>query len=115
MAGLMRREPRGQVGEFFGRFDRMLDEWAKMMPFRAMSFPRWHDVDDLIRDPGSRMARRPSVAEDARRRHPLRARHRGRRGTHVACYVVVLWMLAEASRSAVRSSPELISESNSRA
>lgn len=45
----MRREPRGEVGEFFGRFDRMFDEWAKMMPFRAMSFPHWHDVDDLIR------------------------------------------------------------------
>ena len=49
MAGLMRREPRGEVGEFFGRFDRMFDEWAKMMPFRGMSFPHWHDVDDLIR------------------------------------------------------------------
>ena len=49
MAGLMRREPRGEVGEFFGRFDRMFDEWARMMPFRAMSFPHWHDVEDLIR------------------------------------------------------------------
>jgi HSP20 family protein len=49
MAGLMRREPRGEVGEFFGRFDRMFDEWARMMPFRAVSFPHWHDVDDLIR------------------------------------------------------------------
>lgn len=49
MAGLMRREPRGEVGEFFGRFDRMFDEWARMMPFRAMSFPHWHDGDDLIR------------------------------------------------------------------
>lgn len=49
MAGLMRREPRGEVGEFFSRFDRMFEEWARMMPFRAASFPHWHDVDDLIR------------------------------------------------------------------
>jgi HSP20 family protein len=49
MAGLMRREPRGEVGEFFGRFDRMFEEWARMMPFRAISFPHWHDADDLIR------------------------------------------------------------------
>src|SRR5215469_1049116 len=49
MAGLMKREPRGEVGEFFSRFDRMFDEWARMMPFRAMPFPHWHDVDDLIR------------------------------------------------------------------
>ena len=49
MAGLMRREPRGEVGEFFGRFDRMFDEWARMMPFRSMPFPHWHDVHDLIR------------------------------------------------------------------
>jgi HSP20 family protein len=49
MAGLMRREPRGEVGELFSRFDRMFDEWARMMPFRAVSFPHWHDADDLIR------------------------------------------------------------------
>jgi len=49
MPGLMRREPRGEVGEFFSRFDRMFDEWARMMPFRAMPFPHWHDVDELIR------------------------------------------------------------------
>jgi|SRR5215469_4096107 len=49
MAGLMRREPRGEVGEFFSRFDRMFEEWARMMPFRGVSFPHWHDVDDLIR------------------------------------------------------------------
>ncbi len=49
MADLMRREPRGEVGEFFSRFDRMFDEWARMMPFRAMSFPRWHDLEELIR------------------------------------------------------------------
>ena len=49
MAGLMRREPRGEVGELFSRFDRMFEEWARMMPFRAVSFPHWHDADDLIR------------------------------------------------------------------
>ena len=49
MAGLMRREPRGEVGEFFSRFDRMFDEWARVFPFRAMPFPHWHDVDDVIR------------------------------------------------------------------
>jgi len=45
----MRREPRGEVGEFFSRFDRMFDEWARVFPFRAMPFPHWHDVDDVIR------------------------------------------------------------------
>ncbi len=49
MAGLMRREPRGEVGEFFSRFDRMFDEWAKMLPFRAMPFPRWLEAEDVIR------------------------------------------------------------------
>jgi HSP20 family protein len=49
MAGLMKREPRGEVGELFGRFDRMFDEWARMMPFRTVPFARWPDVDSLIR------------------------------------------------------------------
>jgi len=49
MAGLTKHDPRGEVGEFFGRFDRMFDEWARMLPFRAMAFPRWHDMDDLLR------------------------------------------------------------------
>jgi hypothetical protein len=49
MAGLMKHDPRGDFGEFFSRFDRMFDEWARLMPFRAMSLPHWHDVDDLIR------------------------------------------------------------------
>jgi HSP20 family protein len=48
MAGLMRREPRGEVGEFFGHFDRMFDDWARMMPFRTVSFGRWPDVDGMI-------------------------------------------------------------------
>jgi len=51
MAGLMRRErePHGEVGEFFGRFDRMFDEWAHMMPLRALPFARWPDMDGMIR------------------------------------------------------------------
>jgi len=48
MAGLMRREPRGEVGEFFGRFDRMFDEWARMMPLRAVPFARWPEADGMI-------------------------------------------------------------------
>jgi HSP20 family protein len=49
MAGLMRREHRDEVGEFFSRFDRMFEEWARMMPFRAMPFPRWLEAEDVIR------------------------------------------------------------------
>lgn len=48
MAGLMKHDPRGEVGEFFSRFDHMFDEWARMLPFRVMS-PHWHDMDDLLR------------------------------------------------------------------
>jgi HSP20 family protein len=48
MAGLMRREPRGEVGEFFSRFDRMFDEWARAMPFRTLPFGRWPDADGMI-------------------------------------------------------------------
>ena len=49
MARLMKHDPRGEVGEFFGRFDHMFDEWARMPPLRAMAFPHWHDMDDLLR------------------------------------------------------------------
>ena len=35
MAGLMRREPRGGAADVFGRFDRLFEEWLRMMPFRA--------------------------------------------------------------------------------
>jgi HSP20 family protein len=49
MAGLMRREPHGEVGEFFSRFDRMFDEWARVMPLRALPFGRWPDMDAMIR------------------------------------------------------------------
>jgi HSP20 family protein len=44
MPGLMRREPRGEAGDMFRRFDHMFDEWLRMMPF-----PRWRDVEGLIR------------------------------------------------------------------
>ena len=49
MPGLMRREPRGEAEDVFGRFDRMFDEWARMMPFRAMQFPHWWEAGGLIR------------------------------------------------------------------
>ena len=50
MPGLMRREPRGEAADVFSRFDRMFDEWARMIPFRPISFfPHWRDADDLIR------------------------------------------------------------------
>jgi len=47
MPGLMRREPRGEAADIFGRFDRLFEEWARMAPFRP--FPRWWGVEDLIR------------------------------------------------------------------
>jgi len=49
MPGLMRREPGGQVADVFGRFDHLFEEWARMMPFRALSFPRWGEAGALIR------------------------------------------------------------------
>ena len=49
MAGLMRREARGEAADVFSRFDRLFEEWARMMPFRPMSFPRWLEAGDLIR------------------------------------------------------------------
>ena len=49
MPGLSRREPRGEAPEVFGRFDRMFEEWARMMPFRAVPVPHWWWVEDLIR------------------------------------------------------------------
>ena len=54
MPGLMKREPREprepreETADVFGRFDRMFEEWARMMPFRPV-FPRWREVEDLIR------------------------------------------------------------------
>lgn len=49
MAGLMRREPRGEATDVFGRFDRLFEEWLRMMPFRRTGFPRWLEAGDLIR------------------------------------------------------------------
>jgi len=49
MAGLMRREPHGEVGEFFGRFDHLFDEWMRALPLRAVPFARWPDMDGMIR------------------------------------------------------------------
>ena len=40
MPGLMRREPRGEAADVFSRFDRLFEEWLRMMPFRPMGFPR---------------------------------------------------------------------------
>ncbi len=44
MPGLARREPRGEAADVFGRFDRMFEEWARMMPFS-----RWREAGELIR------------------------------------------------------------------
>ena len=49
MAGLTRREPHGEAADVFGRFDRMFEEWARMMPFRPMMFQRWREAGELIR------------------------------------------------------------------
>jgi len=49
MAGLMRREPRGEAADVFSRFDRLFEEWARMMPFRPMSFPHWLEAGEPIR------------------------------------------------------------------
>ena len=49
MAGLMRREPHGEAADVFSRFDRLFDEWVRLMPFRQMAFPRWLEAGDLIR------------------------------------------------------------------
>jgi HSP20 family protein len=49
MPGLSKREPRGEPPDVFGRFDRMFEEWARMMPFRAVAFPHWGEAGDLIR------------------------------------------------------------------
>lgn len=34
MAGLMRREPREEASDVFGRFNRLLDEWMRMAETR---------------------------------------------------------------------------------
>jgi len=54
MAGLMRREHHEEAPDIFGRFDRLFDEWMRMMPFRPMAFPRWKEAGDFIRVEESR-------------------------------------------------------------
>jgi HSP20 family protein len=49
MAGLTKREPHGEAGDMFARFDRMFEEWTRIMPFRAVAFPRWREAEELIR------------------------------------------------------------------
>jgi len=49
MPGLRRREPREEATDVFSRFDRMFEEWARMMPFRLVPFPHWWEAGDLIR------------------------------------------------------------------
>ena len=49
MPGLARREPHGEAADVFSRFDRMFEEWARMMPFHAMTLPRWREAGELIR------------------------------------------------------------------
>lgn len=49
MPGLMKREPRGEAADVPGRFDRLIDEWMRMIPFRPVPFPHWWGVEDLIR------------------------------------------------------------------
>lgn len=49
MPGLSKREPSGEATDAFSRFDRMFDEWARMMPFRPVPFPHWGEARDLIR------------------------------------------------------------------
>ena len=49
MPGLSKREPREEATDVFRRFDRMFEEWARMMPFRQVSFPRLWEAGDLIR------------------------------------------------------------------
>jgi HSP20 family protein len=49
MPGLSRREPRGEATDVFDRFDRMFEEWARMMPFRFVGFPRRWEAGDVLR------------------------------------------------------------------
>ena len=49
MAGLMRRESQGETTDVFGRFDRLFDEWMRMMPFRSMPFSHGREAGDFIR------------------------------------------------------------------
>jgi HSP20 family protein len=48
MAGLMRREPREEAADIFGRFDRLFEEWARMLPFRPMALRFWWGAAGMI-------------------------------------------------------------------
>lgn len=47
MPGLTKRD--SHSGDLFSRFDQMLDEWTRAIPFRPMNVPQWWQHDDLIR------------------------------------------------------------------
>jgi len=49
MPGLSRREPHEEATNVFSRFERMFEEWARMMPFRPVPIPHWREAADLIR------------------------------------------------------------------
>jgi HSP20 family protein len=49
MPGLSRREPHEEAANVFSRFDRMFEEWARMMPFRPVPFPHRWEAAGLIR------------------------------------------------------------------
>ena len=98
MTGLMRRESLGEAADVFGRFDRLFDEWMRMLPFRPMLFPQWRDAGNLIRveefqedgtlvmradlpgiDPDKR-CRGDRLGRDAAHRRPSATRKRRERG-----------------------------------
>jgi HSP20 family protein len=45
----MRREPHAEAADVFGRFDRLFEDWLRMMSFRSMAFSRRLEAGDLIR------------------------------------------------------------------
>jgi HSP20 family protein len=49
MAGLMRREPHGEAADVFGRFDRLLEEWMRMLPLRPVLFSHAREAEELMR------------------------------------------------------------------
>jgi HSP20 family protein len=49
MPGLMRKELRGEASDVFGRFERLFEEWVRMMPFRPVPFSHWREAGNFIR------------------------------------------------------------------
>jgi HSP20 family protein len=49
MPGLMRREPREEAPDVFSRFDRLFEDWTRMLPFRSVAFPFGWGSGDMIR------------------------------------------------------------------